>query len=230
MRAFTAAVLIGFAAVTVIVAAAPHSDAQTLSKCSSKKKACVSKKTACLLKCHNKAEKTGLAVDPLCIQKCQDKFDGGADPTKGCFEKLENKVPNDCLTFDDTASAEAKIDAFVLDVVQEVDPTFPVPVLNKCSAGKKKCVSKKMKALLKCHSKAEKKGVVLDALCVQKAHDKFDGGADPTKGCFEKLEAKNDGPCQTFDDTAALEGKVDAYVNDVVSELDPDFATPTPTL
>jgi hypothetical protein len=207
--------------------------AQTLSKCSAKKKLCVAKKMAARLKCHIKAEKLGVPVDGICLQKAEDKFDGGANPAKGCFEKIENKQdplkPETlCLTEDDTAAAEAKIDAFVLDVVTELDPWYPAAVLNMCSSAKKKCVSKKAKALLKCHAKAEKKGVALDPTCVQKAHDKFDGGAEPAKGCFEKLETTKP-PCFTNDDTAALEAKVDAFVNDVVSELDPVFPTPTPT-
>ena len=44
---------------------------------------------------------------PPQIDKVVAKFDGGIDPTKGCFEKLENKNPNDCITFDDTGSGEA---------------------------------------------------------------------------------------------------------------------------
>ncbi len=229
MKAFTAGVLLMGAAAAIAVVAVPRSDAQTLSLCSSKKKDCVAKKTTCLLKCHTKAEQTGLAVDPGCTQKCMDKFDGGDDPAKGCFARLEARDDN-CLTFGDTTALEAKVDAFVLDVVQELDPAFPTPVRNKCSAGKKKCVSDKTKALLKCHAKAERKGVVLDPVCIQKAENKFDGGSKPSAGCFEKRETKNDGPCPTFDDTAAFEAKVDAFVSDVVAELDPTFATPTPTL
>jgi sugar lactone lactonase YvrE len=206
-------------------------DGPTLNKCSSKKKACVAKKVGGLFACHVKAEKSGAALDQSCIDKVVTSFDGGPVPTKGCFQKLENKQDSAkpgtrCLTEDDRASAEAKIDAFVLDVVQAVDPGFPTPILNLCSAGKKKCVSKKTKALLKCHVKAEAKGVVLDAVCVQKAKDKFDGGLDPSKGCFEKLEALPG--CLTEDDTVAVEAKVDAFIDDIVSALDPGFATPAP--
>jgi hypothetical protein len=200
-----------------LLACGATAQAQTLNLCSAKKKGCVAKKAKALLKCHAKAEKKGEPLDFLCIQKAEDKFDGGADPTKGCFEKLEAK--GGCLTLDDTAALEAKVDAFVLDVVTSVDPGYPAAVLNLCSAKKKGCIAKKTQALLKCHAKAEKKGVFVDPLCVQKAEDKFDGGADPTKGCFEKLEAKP--PCLTLDDTAALEAKIDAFVQDVVCELDP---------
>lgn len=108
--------------------------------------------------------------------------------------------------------------------------------LNACSAAKKKCVAKKAAALLKCHAKNEKPPGLTPALfatCLQKAKDKFDGGANPAKGCFAKLEAKFPGAgCLTTGDTAPLEAKVDAFVDDVVCELDPGSGTcpaPTPT-
>lgn len=107
--------------------------------------------------------------------------------------------------------------------------------LNACSAAKKKCVSKKTAALLKCHFKNEKPPGLTPALfatCLQKAKDKFDGGLNPVKGCFAKAEAKFPGGCLTTGDTAALEAKADAYVDDVVCELDAGSGTcpaPTPT-
>jgi hypothetical protein len=109
--------------------------------------------------------------------------------------------------------------------------------LNACTAAKKLCVAKKTAALLKCHSKNEKPPAGLDpvkfAACLQKAKDKFDGGAHPAKGCFAKLEAKfGPGGCVTAGDTAALETKVDDYVDDVICALDPGAGTcpaiPTP--
>lgn len=109
--------------------------------------------------------------------------------------------------------------------------------LNPCSAAKKKCVAKKASALLKCHFKDEKPpGLTPAALatCLQKAQDKFDGGATPAKGCFAKLEAKFPGQCLTINDTSILEGKVDAFVASVVCALDPGsnfcpIPTPSPT-
>ena len=82
-----------------------------------------------------------------------------------------------------------------------------------------KCVAKKVKALLKCHQKAEKSGVQLDPSCLQKAMDKFEG---PGKGCFAKLEQNLGKPetiCHTGGDTAAMESTIDAFVADVVSDL-----------
>src|SRR4029077_8270832 len=138
------------------------------------------------------------------------KFDGGADPTKGCFEKLENKTPNDCINFNDTASAELSVDDCVDEIVATLDPTS---TQSKCEVGKKKCVAKTLKSILKCHQKAETPGQSMDpnfASCITKAEDKYSGGADPTKGCFAKLEAKTPNDCSTTGNSAALEAIVDS--------------------
>ena len=94
---------------------------------------------------------------------------------------------------------------------------------NACAAGKEKCVSKKAAAILKCYGKADKPGLTPGdlAICIQKAKDKFDGAADPTMGCFAKLEAKYPGTCLTTSDTAALEDKVDAFTTAMFCALHP---------
>ena len=95
--------------------------------------------------------------------------------------------------------------------------------LNKCAAAKRVCVAKEVAALLGCHSKSAKSpGLTPDKLtaCIQKAKDKFDGGNDPAKGCFAKLEAKFAGSCLTTGDTAAFEAKVDAFVAEANCDLD----------
>jgi len=61
---------------------------------------------------------------------------------------------------------------------------------NTCSGGKSLCLAKKVKGLLGCYRKAQAAGTAVDPACVQKVEDKFDGGSDPSKGCFAKLEAK----------------------------------------
>jgi hypothetical protein len=200
-------------------------EAQTVNRCQSKKKLCVATEAAGLLKCHVNAEKLGDALDPACIERAHDHFDGGSDPARGCFEKLE--AQGGCVTLDDTPTLGAEVDAFVNDVVTALDPSYPTPVANSCSAAKKKCVATKAKSLLKCHAKAERTGV-LSARCVQKARDKFDGGSDPSRGCFAKLESL--GGCLTTNDASVLEGKVDGFVQAVVCDLDaPDpICIPTP--
>src|SRR5262245_60539046 len=112
-------VVVRAVAVAVLLALATPAAADSVSKCAAGKVNCVIKKAKAILGCYKKAAATNF-VDPTCITKAQDKFDGGAEPTKGCFEKLENKSPNDCLTVNDTAALEADIDAFAADIVTDL--------------------------------------------------------------------------------------------------------------
>jgi hypothetical protein len=219
---------LGVAVLAVQLAFTTTGNALSPNKCLAGKNKCASKKAQGLLKCHGKAETTGTVLDPACTQKATDKFDGGADPAKGCFAKLEAKNDGPCVTFSDTITIENKIDAFVVDAVTLVDPGYPAAIQNKCSAGKKKCVQKKMAGILKCHALAVSKGLPVDTACLQKAKDTFDGGANPADGCFAKLEAK--GGCLTSMDTVTLENKVDTFVQDVLCTLGyTTLACPTPT-
>ena len=202
-------VLVLVAAAATDVAAGPQS------KCLVSKNKCVAKKAGSLLKCEEKAETPGKPMDPNfadCEDKAKEKFDGGSDPTKGCFEKLENKTPNDCVTVNDTASLEAKVENCVDQLVAAIDPA-PLDQ-SKCNVSKKKCAAKKLKSVLKCYQKAETPGKPNDPNadgCLDKAMAKFDGGVDPTKGCFAKLESKTPNDCLApFGNTATVEGIVDS--------------------
>jgi hypothetical protein len=202
-------------------------------KCLAGKTKCMSKKGTGLIKCHRLSETPGKPTDPNapgCVTKAQDKFDGGADPTKGCFEKLENKSPNDCITFDDTGAAETAVDSCVQTLVDTIDP--PPVDQTKCGAGKKKCVSKYLKGLLKCQQLAQTPGKPTDPNangCRDKAAGKFNGGLDPTKGCFEKLENKTPNDCQILDDTATLQSLVEDCVDDFVAVLNSTTTTTSST-
>jgi hypothetical protein len=85
-------------ALVALALAAPSN--ATLNTCAAAKRACVAKRTAAILNCHAKAEKPP-GMDPAkvatCLQKAEDKFDGGATPEKGCFAKLEAKHGAECL-------------------------------------------------------------------------------------------------------------------------------------
>ncbi len=202
-------------------------------KCLAGKTKCMSKKGTGLIKCHQLAETPGKPTDPNtggCITKVVGKFDGGIDPTKGCFEKLENKNPNDCFTFDDTSAAEAAVDSCVNAFVVAIDP--PPTTQSKCGAGKKKCVSKYLKALLKCHQLAQTPGKSTDPNaggCVDKAIAKYTGGPDPTKGCFAKLEAKMPNDCQPpTNNSGTLQTAVEDCVDDLLAlELNTTSTTTT---
>jgi len=71
------------------------------------------------------------------------------------LRELENKNPNDCITFNEPprrGCGRQLLAAFV----DAIDPGLITQ--TKCGAGKKKCVSKYLKGLLKCHQLAETAG------------------------------------------------------------------------
>jgi hypothetical protein len=206
--------LLLLAVLTTVCLLCTTSGAAVQGKCVAGKNKCISKKAGKLLKCEQKAETPGKPMDPNfgdCVDKTKEKFDGGSDPAKGCFEKLENKPGNDCVTFDDTAAAEALVDDCVAQIVEAIDPA-PI-TQTKCGVGKKKCVAKKLKSVLKCYQKAETPGKPMDPNfkgCLDKAMAKYDGGTDPSKGCFVKLESKSGNDCAPpTGNQAALEAIVD---------------------
>jgi hypothetical protein len=103
-------------------------------------------------------------------------------------------------------------------------PAVAQPTPNKCTAGKKACIAKKTQQLLACLAAADKKGLAVDAGCIAKAKARFDGGAKPEKGCFAKLEAKQnpDKPatiCPTTNDTAAVEAAIDGFVDAIACQV-----------
>ena len=206
------------------------------SKCLVGKNKCMAKKAASLLKCHQKAETPGKDPNPNfndCVTKAENKFDGTPDPTKGCFEKLENKSPNDCLTFDDTAPAETAVDNCVAALVAGIDPGMVDQ--TKCGVKKKKCVAKKLNGILKCWQKAETPGKDPNPNakdCIDKVVAKYDGGTDPSKGCFVKLETKPGNDCQPpIGNQGALENIVDGNtcVAGIIELIDNPTTTTTTT-
>jgi hypothetical protein len=184
------------------------------SKCLAGKTACMTKKAAALLKCEALAETPGKPADPdanNCSTKAKAAFDGGSDPAKGCFEKLEGKTPNDCRTQNDTAAAETAVDGCVASLVAIIDP--PPLDQTKCGAGKKKCAAKYLAALLKCRRLSQTPGKPADPNangCIDKAVAKYTGGDDPAKGCFAKLQAKTPNDCQSTTDSGTVKTKVES--------------------
>jgi hypothetical protein len=215
------------AVVIGLVATTAHT--QTADPCERTKSKCVRTLVERLLRCHALAERRNRVVDTACFSRVTDAFSNPDE--NGCWDRLETR--GDCQPTGSAAAIAIKIDGFVLDVVTALDPSYPAPILNPCSASKKKCVSDKAVGLLACYAKAE-----VDAACLLKTKQRFDGSLRlppaPAKGCFAKLETQ--GNCLTVDDTAALETEIDTFVDDIVCTLDPlkgtcrPTPTPTPTL
>ena len=195
-------------AMTLLVLSDAPASAQQ-AKCLAAKTTCMAKQAAGLLKCEALAETPGKPADPDandCVTKVKTKFDGGTVPAKGCFEKLEAKTPNDCVSFDYTAPAETAVGACVASLVAAIDP--PPLDQTKCGAGKKKCASKYLGALLKCRKLAQTPRKPTDPNangCIDKAVTKFTGGVDATKGCFAKVEAKQPSDCQSTTDSPTVQ-------------------------
>jgi hypothetical protein len=110
MQKLAALVLIAFVAVAASVAQAGPTPAQ---KCSASKIKATSKKAAAKLKCHEKAITKGVAVDPACLTKAEDKF-------TDAFAKAEAK--SGCATTGDTNAIEALVDTFVDAAVVALEP------------------------------------------------------------------------------------------------------------
>ena len=187
-----------------VVAPTPIPTPNPQQRCTAGKINCIAKKKKCLLKCYGKAAGKGMAVDTGCLDKCRDKFDGGAIPEKGCFEKLEAK--GGCITNDDTDLLETEVDDFVGETIIQLDQP-PLNDLRKCRAGKLKCVAKYDDCLLKANARAQKTGgFPVTTKCTLRF-----------PGCFQKLEQKL--TCETVSDAPAIQGRDDTFVHDVVCSL-----------
>jgi hypothetical protein len=186
-------------------------------KCTGGKIKCAIGKKSCLLGCYKKAAK-GAPVDPACLTKCRTKFDGGTDPAKGCFAKLEAK--GGCATTNDTAAIEHKIDGFVLSAIAALHNTSPVGTASKCLAGKINCLIGYDKCKLGVYAGAAKKGFRIkyptDALNVQ---PKLDKCTAKIKACYAKLEAKIPPDCLTFGDVLPVLNADNTFIDDLTSEL-----------
>src|SRR5262249_7243500 len=153
-------------------------------------------------KCHSKAIAKGTALDPACLTKADATFSAG-------WAKAE--AAGDCFTpTGDEAAIDAKVDAFLDDVVTDL---VNAPGPSKCTSKKLTLTGKKAASRLKCYTKAAAKGVGVDPPCLQKVADKFTIGWTKAEGA---------GDCQAgTGDVGTIEGKVDALVDDVASELLP---------
>jgi hypothetical protein len=164
-----------------------------------------------------------------CIRKARQKFGTAVSPKPGCIDKIEAKEDpakseTVCPLGADEFGLDDIVKFFTEDLQDDIAPIGPSPFGSSCDAGKFKCVGTKFKVLLGCHAKAFKKGVVVDPVCVAKAVDKFNGSPDPSKGCFEKLEAKQKitklkSLCGSDDNIAVVGGKTLEFVDDVVGGI-----------
>ena len=136
--------------------------------------------------------------------------DGDLDPGDGCFGcqpeacSTCSGAPSTCTPIATCADADGCCPAGCYQAID--DDCAP-----SCLESKIKCVSKKKDCRLKCYEKAAKEGMPVSTDCLQDCSGKF-------AACFLKYE--NKGGCITIGDSAAIEAKIDAFVDDVKAELD----------
>src|SRR5882724_2434996 len=214
MRVACRNAVLGAAALAVLLAFGGTANAA--SKCEAVKIKCVIKKKSCLLGLYAKQAKTGLAPDPLKLDKCFAKFGGtcstagtscvqnsdcpaGQTCDGGCFTKLEAKVPTPpdqpCPgPAGDAPALESKVDAFVDDVRGEL--YGPPPAIDLCAATKEGCVKGYDKCVLGVHTTSIAKGLPLDTVKLAKCLQKFGGKCTSTgQGCTTNADCTGTDTC-----------------------------------
>jgi hypothetical protein len=178
----------------VIVATGGVTHAQS-NRCNASKLKFAAAKAGGLALCRAKAVAKGVAVDPICVVKAENKVSAG-------FVRAESRPP--CLTTGDAGAIEADVDGLLGALASELPDAGP----SRCEGTKWRAAGKKAKGRLLCHSKAVLRAVPVDPACLLKQEAKF-------AASFVKAESA--GPCPGS--ASVVEGVVDAGVDDVASAL-----------
>jgi len=189
-------VFLSLAALALVVFAVRPAAAQN--KCSGYKIKYAGKVARCLLKEEAKAALDG-SIDQDAVDLCHAKL-------QAAFTKAEFKPP--CLTTGDANAIDAKISAMVDDVSDALAPGAPDE--KKCQSLKIKASGAKSNCLLAVEGRAVAKGLSPDPLRSMKCRTKF-------AKLFSDGEAQHH--CTTTGDAASVEATIDAFVDDVVTEL-----------
>jgi len=189
-------VFLSLAALALVVFAVRPAAAQN--KCSGYKIKYAGKVARCLLKEEAKAALDG-SIDQDAVDLCHAKL-------QAAFTKAEFKPP--CLTTGDANAIDAKISAMVDDVSDALAPGAPDE--KKCQSLKIKASGAKSNCLLAVEGRAVAKGLSPDPLRSMKCRTKF-------AKLFSDVEAQHH--CTTTGDAASVEATIDAFVDDVVTEL-----------
>jgi hypothetical protein len=158
------------------------------------------------LHCYERAVHFNAVVEAGCLSDAEAKFSAG-------FASAEAQA--DCLApTGDAAAIEAKVDAFIDDVATDLIPSLPVASgPSKCTERKLSNAGRKAEKKLRCYSVAYQQGLPLDAECLTNAEVNFSVGFATAEGAGDCLAPTGDDP--------AIEAKVDAFVDDIVTDLVP---------
>ncbi len=147
------------------------------------------------LQCHQKAAKDGVTVEAACLTDAETKFSAN-------FAKDEGFA--DCiLPPGDTAAVEATVDAFVADIVSTLRP---VQTASNCAANKFAETGRETRKRLDCPADVYQFGIPFLPNCL-----------DPVDINF--VSAENGGGCLTTGDETVIEGKVQAFQDDIVDQI-----------
>jgi len=207
----TAAALLGLATFIPCPVVGGQSPGQT---CSATKLKTTAKKAPAKLACHATAARKHVPVDATCL--------GNAEATFGKRWDVA-EANGGCATTGDKGTIEGKVDRFVDDVVAQVTGSPEGALLStkrakKCAASKLMATGKKANGVIRCYAQAVQKGEGVQSTCPAKAEAAFGKR-------WDVAEAK--GGCATTGDKGTIEGKVDAFVADLVAELPPTTTTTT---
>src|SRR5262249_35425998 len=133
------------------------------------------------------------------------------------YAKAQHK--GDCTNTSTADGIESRVDAFIDDLVTEINGSMGPPTASKCSSKELVAAATKARVVVNCYAKAAATGKSSSvAACIAAAQDKV--GRAWTK-------ATSAGACKTTVDAAPIESKIDSFAADVNAQLTAATCAPT---
>ena len=215
-------VVLALAVATALLAHAAAARATTVNRCMARKITNVGAALSARANCYAKdALLPNPAALAACLTRADERFNGGALPSRGLFERLETNA--DCLTYDDQDALAAAIATYAGALDEQVGNP---DVANRCDAAKLRCVGKYVSRTTRCHATAAMRTGIVSVDCVVRV------AADLSR-CLDQAEEPGN-TCSVTGGIAALEAGADAFILTSLCTLDPDgtagcVSGPTPT-
>jgi len=122
-RALTTIRVLSIAAIAALVCVQAAHAVEPAANCAAAKQKAAAKKLSDKVKCHGKAIKKGIAVDPACLTKAETKFETS-------FAKAEGK--GGCVTEGDVDAIEQLIDDTLAQLLGALPPTTTTTTQPAC--------------------------------------------------------------------------------------------------
>jgi lysophospholipase L1-like esterase len=177
---------------------------------------CLSSKTkeaGATVDCREQCDSRGVAVgagrDVACISRCRTQFSLKWNRIEGI---------GGCATIGDGIGIDTKVDGHLA----ELESALRLGAPSRCTAATYKASGKKALCRFKCHSKAQRRGVVVvDDLCLRRCTGTF---------ALKCAAALTSADCLAAADCATLGAEIDDFVDDVAAQLSTAPTTSTSTL